>query len=254
MDLGGALGALFAGIPESVSDYRTAIAVYAMTIGALVPMYFRLSGNVETIMQEAAGNSFSSETRRRIFRFAALSTLDSLGGGFITRSLLTYWFVQRFNADPIWIGLLFASTSIVNAIAYFVAARLAKRFGLVNTMVFTHIPSSILLMLVPLAPSFPAAVLLYIVREFFAPMDVPTRQSYLASIVDEHERSAAAGVVNMTRNASWVVGPTLAGWAMSFSLSAPLYFAGILKIVYDLSLWKSFKAVLPPEEKRGAEE
>ncbi|HWP83173.1 MAG TPA: MFS transporter [Bacteroidota bacterium] len=248
MDLGGAVGALFAGIPQSLNEYRIGLTLYAMALVALVPIYSALGSGIESAKNPLSTATFSPETRRRIVRFASLSTLDSLGGGFITRSLLTYWFVQRFTVEQFWIGPLFAAAAIMNSFAYFVAAWLAKRFGLVNTMVFTHIPSSIFLMLVPLAPSFPVAVGLFLAREFFAPMDVPTRQSYLAAVVQEHERSAAAGIVNMTRNASWVVGPTLAGWAMTFSFSAPLYFAGILKIVYDLSLWRAFRKILPPEE------
>lgn len=247
-DVGAAIGALMAGIPQSLGQYRTAILVYGFTIAAIVPVYYFLSTSVESLRPTAEKTIFSPSTQKNVFKFAALSTLDSLGGGFITRSLLSYWFVQRFDVSPLWIGPLFAGASVVNSVAYFVAARLAKRFGLVNTMVFTHIPSSIFLMVVPFAPSFPVAVVLFIIREFFAPMDVPTRQSYLAAIVSEHERTAAAGVVNLTRNVSWVVGPTLAGWAMTFSLSAPLFIAGILKIIYDLSLWRAFRHVRPPEE------
>ncbi len=247
-DVGGALGALAAGIPQTLDAFRIALVLYALTIAATIPLYFLLSGAVETSARTVERVPLSPESKRHIVRFAALSTLDSVGGGFITRALLSYWFVKRFGVDPIWIGPLFASASAVNSIAYFAAAALARRFGLVNTMVFTHIPSSIFLMLVPLAPVFPLAVVLFILREFFAPMDVPTRQSYLASIVKEHERSAAAGIVNMVRNASWVVGPSLAGWAMAFSLSAPLFIAGTLKIIYDLSLWNAFRHIRPPEE------
>lgn len=248
IDGGGAIGALFSGIPQSLEGFRTAILIYAVIIGATIPLYFLLAAGVETSARPAGKETFSPESRKHVFRFAALSTLDSVGGGFITRALLSYWFVKRFGVDTIWIGPLFAGAAAVNSVAYFAAARLARRFGLVNTMVFTHIPSSILLMLVPLMPVFSLAVALFILREFFAPMDVPTRQSYLASIVKEHERSAAAGVANIVRNVSWVVGPTLAGWAMTFSLSAPLYIAGTLKIIYDLSLWNAFRHIRPPEE------
>jgi MFS family permease len=248
LDIGGAVGALVGGIPASPDAYRTTILFYALAMGAVIPIYHAISSGIEPSTAVVSKAVFSQETRRRVFRFAALSTLDSLGGGFITRSLLTYWFVQRFAVDPFWVGTLFAAAAIVNSVAYFVAAKLAERVGLVNTIVFTHIPSSVLLMLVPIAPTFPVAVVLFITREFFAPMDVPTRQSYLAAIVTEHERSGAAGVVNMARNASWVVGPSLAGWAMTLSLSAPLYIAGTIKIMYDLMMWKSFKNIIPPEE------
>ncbi|MBI4417744.1 MAG: MFS transporter, partial [Ignavibacteriales bacterium] len=140
MDVGGAVGALFAGVPQSLTEYRTAILIYALALGTLVPAYYRLSRGIESTERSTQKRIFSPQTRKRIVRFASLSTLDSLGGGFITRSLLTYWFVQRFDVDSIWIGPLFASAAIVNSVAYFVAARLARRFGLVNTMVVTHIP------------------------------------------------------------------------------------------------------------------
>lgn len=251
LDIGTASGAVMAGFLDSEDAYRNGLLVYAGLVILSATAYPYVSKSVEATAPESA-TSLSPESRKLIKGFAWLSVLDSLGGGFITRSLLTYWFIKRFDADPAWMGILFGSASLINSVSYFVAARLAKKIGLVNTMVFTHIPSSILLMLVPFAPSFAAAAALYFVREFFAPMDVPTRQSYLSAIVRDHERTAAAGIVNLARNASWVAGPTLAGWVMGFSISAPLFAAGFLKIVYDLSLWRSFRHVKPPEELSNA--
>lgn len=247
-DIGGAAGALVAGIPDSARSYRLALLAYAAVILAASLFYFFMSRSVEPTSPSFSRTVFSKKSRGFVYRFAALTTMDSLGGGFITRSLLTYWFVTRFDVDPFWIGPLFAGASAVNSMAYFVAAFLARRIGLLNTMVVTHIPSSVLLMLIPIAPDFTTAVVVFILREFLAPMDVPTRQSYLAAIVPEQERTAAAGVLNTVRNASWVVGPSAAGWSMTLSFSAPLYIAGVLKIIYDLSIWFTFRQIKPPEE------
>lgn len=247
-DVGTGVGSLLAGFFSAPSGYRAAFIGYAVLVFLSGLLSLKMTENVETRVQTRQA-VLSPHSRRLVGRFAALSAMDSLGGGFITRSLLTYWFMHRFDVDPAWVGVLFALASFVSAAGYLVAARLAKRIGLVNTMVFTHLPSSILLMLVPFAASFPLAMGLFIFREFLSPMDVPTRQSYLSAIVADHERTAAAGIVNMTRNASWVVGPTLAGWAMTFSFAAPLYMAGMIKIVYDVSLWATFKNIKPPEER-----
>lgn len=239
VDIGTAIGALLSWIP---------LGAYSGLMAATALLYPFMSRAVETATR-ATRAVLSPESRRRVFGFAALSTLDSLGGGFVTRSLLTIWLTQRFGQPEHVAGILFFWASLANVLGYFAAGRIAKKIGLVNTMVFTHIPSSVLLMLVPLAPGVGVAAAIWLCREFLSQMDVPTRQSYLAAIVQEHERTAAAGVVNLTRNASWVVGPTLAGWAMTFSLSAPLYFAGGIKILYDLSLWFAFRRIKPPEER-----
>jgi predicted MFS family arabinose efflux permease len=243
VDVGTAIGALVASAVSS----RAGFLGYAGALGLTAILYAFMTRGVEP-NEPPRKVVLSAESRRHVFAFAALSTMDSLGGGFITRALLTYWFVHRFDVDPGWVGPLFAAASLVNAVAYLVATWLSKRIGLVNTMVFTHIPSSLLLMLVPLAPNFAVAGVLFLLREFFAPMDVPTRQSYLASIVRDNERTAAAGIVNVARNASWVVGPSLAGWAMQVSQALPLFFAGAIKIVYDLALWRAFRHIKPPEE------
>jgi MFS family permease len=247
-DLGTAGGSLLAALPASLDEYRVSLLVYASILVVSLDGYRRTGTDIESASASTNGPRLSERSRRLVLRFAALSTMDSLGGGFITRSLLTYWFVQRFDVDVFWMGPLFAAASVVNSVAYFAAAWLARRIGLIHTMVFTHIPSSVLLMLVPLAPNFPVAVVLFLFREFLAPMDVPTRQSYLTAIVGDHERTAATGLVNVARNASWAVGPLLAGAGMAVALSSPLYAAGAVKILYDLMLWRSFRRIRPPEE------
>lgn len=249
-DVGTGLGALAAGMVSSSGVYHAALVVYSAVVVCSGLLAQAMDDGVE-VESKQPEVKLSPQSRRSITVFASLSVLDSLGGGFITRALLSYWFVQRFDVDAVWVGVLFGGSSFVNATSYFAAARLARRFGLLNTMVFTHIPSSILLLLVPFAPSFPVAVALFLVREFFAPMDVPTRQSYLAAIVADHERATAAGIANVARNSSWAVGPVVSGWAMTISAAAPLLLAGTIKIVYDLLLWRAFRRLRPPEEVGG---
>jgi MFS family permease len=245
-DIGTGIGSLLAGFSSS-NHHPTAILLYAGAVLVSALFYPVMTSAVEATRSEDRG-VLLPESKKLIVRFAGLSMLDSLGGGFVTRALLTYWFIQRFGVDATWIGILFGASSFINALSYFVAAWLARRVGLVNTMVFTHIPSNLFLIAVPFAPSFPIAMVLFFLREFLSPMDLPTRQSYLSAIVADHERTAAAGIVNMARNTSWVVGPTLAGWAMTFSFAAPLFMGGTIKIIYDLLLWASFRSVKPPEE------
>ena len=245
-DIGTGVGSLLAGFTPP-NYLPTAIFLYAGAVLVSALFYPFMTAAVEATPGEER-RVLSPASKKLVTRFAGLSMLDSLGGGFVTRALLTYWFIQRFAVDPTWIGILFGASSFINSLSYFVATWLARRIGLVNTMVFTHIPSSLFLMAVPFAPTFPIAMALFFLREFLSPMDLPTRQSYLSAIVADHERTAAAGFVNMVRNASWVVGPTLAGWAMTFSFAAPLFMAGTIKIVYDLLLWASFRTVKPPEE------
>ena len=238
VDIGTAIGALLA--PGGLLLY----AGLLLASGLLCPFL----GRAVEVSAPPPKEILSPRSRRLVAGFAALSAVDSFAGGFITRALLSYWFVERFDADPGWVSPLFAAASVANALGYLAAARLARRFGLVNTMAFTHVPANLLLMLVPFAPTFAVAVPVFLVREFFSQMDVPTRQSYLAAIVAENERVPTASLVNMVRNASWVAGPSLAGWAMTLSLSAPLCLAGSLKTVYDFALWAAFRRIRPPEE------
>ncbi|MGH9578265.1 MAG: MFS transporter, partial [Terriglobales bacterium] len=161
------------------------------------------------------------------------------------------WFFNRFGVAEGSLAPLFAVTRVANALSHLVAARLARRFGLVNTMVFTHIPSSLLLMTVPFAPSFAWAVALFLARESLVEMDVPTRQSYVVALVAPAERTFASGMTSVVRNAGWAAAPTFAGLFMQqVSLAAPLIIAGGMKIVYDVLLYFSFRRVKPPEERK----
>jgi predicted MFS family arabinose efflux permease len=186
-------------------------------------------------------------------RISALFALDSLGGGFLTTALLAFFFHERFGAGEAAVGALFFGARTLNALSHLGAAWLARRIGLVNTMVFTHIPSSLLLVTVPFAPSFPVAAALFLVREGLVEMDVPTRQSYVMAVVRPGERTFASGVTHLVRLAAWAVAPAFAGLFMrGVSLATPLYVGAGMKVAYDLLLWLSFRRLRAPEERTAA--
>jgi predicted MFS family arabinose efflux permease len=190
------------------------------------------------------------KSRGIVLKLSALFALDAFAGGFIVQSMVAFWFSVRFAADVDTIGAIFFAANILAGISALLAARISARFGLINTMVFTHIPSNVLLMLVPLMPTLPIAVFVMLLRFSISQMDVPTRQSYTMAVVAPDERSAAAGVTSIARSLGAAASPALSGALMAgaMTFSAPFFIAGGLKIVYDLLLYRSFKATKPPEE------
>jgi len=210
----------------------------------------RLSPAVEWRHNTSTRRPLSPASKSVVTRFAALSGLDSLGGGFLTTAFLSYWFFRRFGVDEALLGPLFFLVRMLNGLSHLGAAGLARRIGLVRTMVWTHLPSSVLLLTVPIAPNLPVAILLFLIRESLVEMDVPTRQSYLVAIVPPEERIRAAGITNLTRSTAWAVAPLLGGsLAQTVSLSAPLILGAGIKIVYDVLLYRAFRHVKPPEER-----
>ncbi|MBI2963590.1 MAG: MFS transporter, partial [Deltaproteobacteria bacterium] len=172
---------------------------------------------------------------------------------FLTTALLSYFFFERFGVTEGVIGALFFGARLMNAASHLGAAWLAKRFGLVNTMVFTHIPSSLLLVTVAFAPSFAIAAVLFLLREGLVEMDVPTRQSYVLAVVQPDERTFASGITNLVRLGAWAVAPAFAGALMnSDSMYLPLVIGAGMKITYDLLLWRAFRGIRPPEETAAA--
>jgi predicted MFS family arabinose efflux permease len=191
----------------------------------------------------------SAETRSKVARLASLFAIDSLGGGLLTDALVSYWFFRRFGIAEDKLAVLFFVVHILNALSHLGAAWLARRIGLVKTMVFTHLPSSIFLVAASVVPSARWAVVLFLLRESLVEMDVPTRQSYVAAVVRPNERTFASGVTNLTRNLAWAVSSSVAGVFMQrIAFSAPLFLGGGLKILYDLLLWRAFRHVPAPEE------
>ena len=257
-DIGHAFGSLLAAAPallqrflalDSAAALQHSMLIYAALSMLPIVAYLRLSDRIEVPRREQA--PVSPASRRVLTRISALFAIDAIGGGFLTTALLSYFFYERFGVGVESIGALFFVARIANALSHFAAAWLAARIGLVNTMVFTHIPSSVLLLTVPFMPSFSVAAALFLLREALVEMDVPTRQSYVMAVVRPEERTFASGVTHLVRLAGWAVAPAIAGWLMSgTSLAAPLVVGAALKILYDIVLWRAFRNLRPPEEVR----
>jgi MFS family permease len=235
--------------------YRAIVVGYAVVGLVMALIFARLGRSIEAPPREWR----AGEIRRRlglgrskgiVLRLSALFSLDAFAGGFVPQSLMAYWFNLQYGVEPGLLGLIFFGANLLAAVSSLSAARIASRIGLVNTMVFTHLPSNVLLILVPLMPNLPLAILVLLLRYSLSQMDVPTRQSYVMAVVDPDERSAAAGVTGIARTTGAALSPALsAPLVASASLAAvPFYLAGGLKIVYDLLLYRAFRAVRPPEE------
>jgi len=188
-------------------------------------------------------------TRAVVRRIAGLFAIDSIGGGFLSSALVAYWFFERYGTTEVQLAYLFFAARILNVVSHLAAAWIARRIGLVNTMVLTHLPSSVFMMLAPAAPTAAVAAAFFLAREALVEMDVPTRQSYVLAVVPPSARTYASGMTNVTRNAGWAVGPLIGGSVMQhLSLAAPLFIGGTLKILYDLALYRSFRHLKAPEE------
>ena len=265
LDASGAVGALAAGIPllalrawsvELSSGYRALFISYAAVHLLSAMLYLLLTHEVEVPRITLPGKStaaISPETKSTLAKLSGLFAIDAFGGGFLTDALVSYWFFQRFGIAENKLALLFFTVHVLNALSHLGAAWLARRIGLIKTMVFTHLPSSGFLILAAFMPSARWAVILFLLRESLVEMDVPTRQSYVAAVVRPEERTFAAGVTNLTRNTAWAAASAVAGVFMQqVAFSAPLLLGGGLKIIYDGLLWRAFRHVRPPEEKIGS--
>jgi MFS family permease len=262
IDGGGALGALGAGLPlvlqnhfgsSLLNSYKLLFLAYSALYIMVAGLYLQLSPVIEIkcAPNSAVSEAISARTKKTIGKLTALFSLDAFGGGFLTDALVAYWFFRRFGLSEQDLGLVFFVVHILNALSHLGAAWLASRIGLVNTMVFTHLPSSLLLMTVPFASSAKLAIALFFAREALVEMDVPTRQSYVASLVRPSERSFASAITNVARATCWAIGSGVAGVLMqNLAFSAPLIVGGGTKITYDLLLYKLFRRLKPPEESR----
>ncbi len=258
-DFGHATGALLAGLPTLLelttqlrgAEPHRATLLLCAGLGLLgVVLYTRLGSELE-VPARPAKLVLTPHSRAVLQKISALFAIDSLAGGFLTTALLSYFFYERFGVSEASIGALFFAARLMNALSHLGAAWLAKRIGLVKTMVFTHIPSSLLLVTVAFAPNFWVAAVLFLLREGLVEMDVPTRQSYVMAVVQPEERTFASGVTNLVRLTCWAVAPALAGALMiGDSMYLPLVIGSVMKISYDLMLWRAFKGLPPPEEVR----
>lgn len=243
-----------AGITEAGS-YRLIVFFYAVIGLALVVLFLRLSPAVETPEREKK-QVFPTRfglhrSQGIILKLSALFAMDAFAGGFVIQSMMAYWFHIRFGVEPGLLGAIFFGANILAGISALAAARLASRIGLIKTMVFTHIPSNVMLILVPLMPNLPLAIAVLLLRFSISQMDVPARQSYTLAVVSHDELSAAAGITGVARTTGAALAPIFAGLLLGnpVLLSVPFFLAGGLKIVYDLLLYKRFSATRPPEEK-----
>ncbi|HEY3473892.1 MAG TPA: MFS transporter, partial [Anaerolineales bacterium] len=233
-------------------SYRAVLIGYALGGFLLLVLFLNLTKSVEVEPSRDTTKRVLGLHRSRtvVFKLSSLFALDAFAGGLVVQSLMAYWFHARFGVEPGVLGSIFFGANIMAGISALLAVRLANRFGLINTMVFTHIPSNILLILVPLMPTLPLAIGVLLLRFSISQMDVPTRQSYTLAVVAPDERSAASGVTAIARSVGAAASPALTGLLFSVPIlfSAPFFLSGGLKIIYDLLLYREFRAVKPPEE------
>ncbi len=255
-----ATGALVAGLTVSsllaagwadLDAYRAVLVGYAVAGLAIVPIVRFVSPSVEVppVDTSIARRFGLHKSKGIVGRLAALFALDAFGGGLIMQSLLAFWFHERYGVSEALLGAIFFGANLLAAVSALAAARIAARIGLINTMVFTHLPSNVLLMLVPLMPTVELAIIVLLARFSISQMDVPTRQSYTMAVVDPDERSAAAGVTGIARTTGAALSPLIAAplFAVPGLASLPFFIAGALKITYDLLLWRAFRSRREPD-------
>ena len=272
-------GVLLSGLPNVIQYYyqlnnvqsiKPLFLIYAILGFVVLLIYLNLSSKIEierlyhhkddekrqkkttTIKNEtkSTAKTLSPKSKEIITKLSALFAIDSFAGGFVIQSIVSLWFFTKFNVDLTILSYIFSIAGVLTAFSFIISTKIADRIGLINTMVFTHIPSNILIILVAFAPSFHLAIVLYLARMGLSQMDVPARQSYIVAVVNEDERTAAAGITNISRNVAQAVSPSIAGYilqSVSF-LAAPFLLGGLLKIVYDVLLYVNFKKIKPPEE------
>jgi MFS family permease len=272
-----AIGVLLSGLPEilqqqlqyfnimlnQIDSIKLLFVLYSLLGIVLIGIYQLLSHKIE--VQKNKGeedkndsnlltvrrSSLSPQSKGIVLRLSGLFAVDSFAGGFVIQSIVSFWFFTRFGADLTTLSYIFSVAGVLTAFSYIAAAKIADKIGLINTMVFSHIPANILIIGVAFAPTLPAAVILYLLRMVLSQMDVPTRQSYIVAVVREEERTSAAGLTNISRNVTQAISPSLVGILIhSISLSAPFVIGGVLKVAYDIALFLSFRNVKPPEEEK----
>lgn len=254
--LGAAAGALAIGVPgwlehaTGLTKLGSMQAMFVLYAAAALPMalvYRSLPRELEGTARKAPAPL--TRSKGRVYTLAALFSVDAFAGGFVVQSLLALWLFQRHDISPVQAGGIFFWTGVLSAISFLVAVRIAKRIGLVNTMVFTHIPSSLALIALPFVDSLAAVLALLFIRAALSQMDVPTRSSYVMAIVLPEERPAAASITAVPRSLASAASPLITGWMLGLSAFGwPLVVAGGLKIAYDLALLALFGKIRPPEE------
>jgi MFS family permease len=252
----GALGALGVGLPSlfslsELSGYRFLVWAYVASAIGLMVLFAMLSPSIEAQVQTdgTMRKVGVQKSRGMVAKLAGLFALDALAGGFIVQSIVAYWFYLRYQTDLNALGGIFFGTNLFAALSFLAAPAIARRIGLLNTMVFTHLPSNFLLLLIPLMPNVEWAVTVLLLRHLLSQMDVPTRQSYTMAVVDPDERAASAGILSVARNAGAAIAPLFTGAVLANPvLGWPFLLAGGIKVVYDVWIFAVFRKVKPPEE------
>jgi MFS family permease len=250
--LAGAAGALVAGGPAFVQHVWTGAPTgrawfLLFPLGAVICLWLARGLSPELETQGAAAAPLT-RSRATVSKLASLFAMDAFGGGFVITVFIVYWFSTRFGASQELMSAVFFAAGLLQAGSSVIAPRLASRIGLLPTMVFTHLPSNLLLILVPLSPTLEIAIVVLLARFALSQMDVPTRQAYIAAMVDPEERTAAAAATNSARYAARPLGPIAATVLMRVAIGLPWVAAGTIKVVYDLTLWRVFSKVPLPEE------
>ena len=256
-------GVLFSGLPtiiqqqfggetlNQIDSIRPLFILYSLLGIVVIGIYLLLSNRIEVQGKIARPltQTLSPMSKNIVGKLSGLFAIDSFAGGFVIQSIVSFWFFTKFGADLTTLSYIFSVAGILTAFSFIVSAKIADKVGLINTMVFTHIPSNILIILVAFAPSLSVAIAFYLIRMALSQMDVPTRQSYIVAVVNEEERTAAAGITNISRNISQAISPSLTGIIINtFTLSTPFIIGGLLKIAYDIALYVNFRKIKPPEE------
>lgn len=265
-----AAGILLSGLPtilqqqfemlDPIASIKLLFGLYSLLGVVMMGIYFLLSRRIEigegikknkVSTSQLMPTSLSPQSKNIVIKLSGLFAVDSFAGGFVIQSIVSFWFFTRFGADLTTLSYIFSIAGVLTAFSFIAAAKIADKIGLINTMVFTHIPANIIIILLAFAPTLPIAITLYLVRMTLSQMDVPTRQSYIVAVVSEQERTTAAGITNISRNITQAISPSLTGIIIyTFTLSAPFIIGGMLKIVYDIALYGNFRKIKPSEEKQ----
>jgi MFS family permease len=259
-----AAGILLSGLPPILQQQyqitqadaiKPLFLLYSLFGATLVGIYFSLSRKIElsTTIDTAKplSQTLSPKSRKIVGKLSGLFAVDSFAGGFVIQSIVSFWFFSKFGIELTILSYIFSVAGVLTAFSFLAASKIADKIGLINTMVFTHIPSNVLLILVGFAPTPLLAIAFYLGRMALSQMDVPTRQSYIVAVVSEEERTPAAAITNISRNISQAISPSLTGSILQLLplLSAPFVIGGVLKIAYDLVLYFQFRNVKPADEK-----
>jgi MFS family permease len=261
-------GVLLSGLPtiiqqqfgetlNQIDSIKPLFILYSLLGIVVIGIYLLLSNRIEVEGKIARPltQTLSPMSKNIVGKLSGLFAIDSFAGGFVIQSIVSFWFFTKFGADLTTLSYIFSVAGILTAFSFIASAKIADKVGLINTMVFTHIPSNILIILVAVAPSLPVAIAFYLIRMALSQMDVPTRQSYIVAVVNEEERTAAAGITNISRNISQAISPSLTGIIINtFTLSSPFIIGGLLKIAYDIALYVNFRKIKPPEEEKELKE